>query len=138
MMVKSLFTTLLLILSLCAGLHSQSTTINGTAPAYKGKEIMVLSYLDHFTKTLNLEDICVVDSSGNFSLSVPSSDIKLVNLRCDYTNAHLYINPGSSYNVIFPALPAGVSKSINNTLLLVAAMEAAKLTEVVVLPTPPF
>ena len=35
------------------------------------------------------------------------------------------------------ALPCG-SKSINKTLRFVAANEAAKLTAVVVLPTPPF
>ncbi|MFT4659810.1 MAG: thiol-disulfide isomerase/thioredoxin [Patiriisocius sp.] len=115
MLIRNTITLYALLFTVLFGVKAEEVIIRGEAPDYAGKELVAFSYLDHFSKSLKIEGICIIDSLGNFELSFQNDKIQMINLRCDFVNAHIYVQPGTNYSVIFPPLHPGINKSVNNT-----------------------
>lgn len=80
----------------------QEITINGAAPAYKGKEVGVYTYDDLLTYRELKQGITTIDTAGKFTLKFNSNIIQRSFLKIENRKAHLYADPGGTYDVIFP------------------------------------
>jgi thiol-disulfide isomerase/thioredoxin len=82
---------------------AQNVTINGAAPAYKGKPVSIYTYDDLITYREVKQVTDTVDTAGKFELRMNANATQRVFLKIDNKKAHLYTSPGGAYDVEFPA-----------------------------------
>jgi peroxiredoxin len=107
---------LFLSVSLAAG---QNITIQGSAPACKGKEAGLYTYDDLLTYRELKQSSTTIDTAGNFTLKLNSDIIQRVFIKIENRKGHLYAAPGGAYNVIFPD-PDTIKYQNPNTVKLVS------------------
>jgi len=95
-------------------LQAEIVTIEGNASDHKSSNIFLLSYSDIYTNTFETISQDEIDDAGNFSLSIDCSQITFVNIRFNFLNIPLYVQPGKNYSLKVLPLTEGQSVSINN------------------------
>jgi len=78
------------------------TIIKGTAPSYRGDELVFKTYKDYITLDEKELFRVKVDSSGSFYARVPVEEILYVFIYLGIYKGHFYMEPGKEYNLIFP------------------------------------
>ncbi|MDA0714687.1 MAG: TlpA disulfide reductase family protein [Bacteroidetes bacterium] len=94
--------------------YAQWTTIEGDAPAYKGKEMLAFGYTDFISDRMEWLGRTTVDSSGHFLLKISCDEIRYIGLRTDHVTGFMYISPDASYTIEFPVPSDGVSITFND------------------------
>lgn len=92
-----------MLLFLAGTLFAQEVSIRGEAKAYAGKVISAFSYEDYISYPKNILETDTVGPDGKFKLHFDIRDIQRIYLRCDHMKAPLYVQPGKTYEVSFPA-----------------------------------
>jgi thiol-disulfide isomerase/thioredoxin len=95
----------LTLLYLCFPLFclSQNITISGSAPNYKNQEITLFTHADYISNTeIPVSEQTINDSSG-FNFRFSSDDVKRIVLRIGKQKANMYVEPGRTYRIFFPA-----------------------------------
>lgn len=83
---------------------AQPVIIKGTAPTYSGQEITAYSYKDLITYAPIQIGSCQVDDSSHFSIKLPNiKTSQYIYLNINNEKGAMYISPGNTYHVIFPA-----------------------------------
>lgn len=98
---RRIISLLIILLSLSLSSNSQ-VTIKGSAPSYKGQELVFYSYSDLITQTE--EDIarCMVDDAGNFSAEIKIDEITYIFAHLGIYKAYIFVEPKKSYNIVLP------------------------------------
>jgi hypothetical protein len=92
----------LLLFILSVQLFSQQVSIHGEAKAFAGKPIYAFAYDDCITFNKNILEQDTVSANGKFNLHFDTRDVQRIYLSCEHLKAPLYIQPGKSYEVVFP------------------------------------
>jgi hypothetical protein len=82
-----------------SALSQSVTTLNGFAPGFVGNNILVEEYDDYFSSTLKKIGETEVKKDSSFSLSFYSDTTKKIKLSIEDYSFHIYVEPGSSYNL---------------------------------------
>lgn len=83
---------------------AQPVVIKGLAPSYEGKEISTYSYKDLITYTPVKIGSSQVNDSGRFSITIDGiKTTEYLYLSIGNEEGSIYVSPGSTYHVIFPA-----------------------------------
>ena len=91
------------------------TVIRGEAPTYPSESVKVLRYQDLVTYKLVEVATVPIDAAGNFSFSVSIDEVEYYTLRIGKVNASMFAVPGTTYQVVFPALDAKQAATMANT-----------------------
>ncbi len=103
-MKHSLFLFLFFFIS--TPLYSGKVTIDGTAPAYKGKKARLVGVKDLYTKMDTILDSTRVGrDSGAFRLEVSCGRIRPAWVAIGNARSKIYLEPGTDYSVKFPDIP---------------------------------
>ncbi len=105
-------------------LQAEIVTIEGNAADHKSSNIFLLSYSDIYTNTFETISQDEIDDAGNFSLSIDCNQITFVNIRFNFLNIPLYVQPGKNYSLKVLPLAEGQSISINNKTKVPYTFEA--------------
>lgn len=83
--------------------QNEKVTIQGEAPAFKGKKVELITVKDHLTKMDSVLDSSRVDpESGDFELKAHCAKVLPARVRIASTRSKIYLDPGSDYKVEFP------------------------------------
>jgi thiol-disulfide isomerase/thioredoxin len=108
---------------------AQNITINGFAPAYKGKDITLFTYADYISNTEIPVSTQTVSDSGIFNFSFQSDNIKRVLLRSGKQKANMYVEANRNYKVYLPArdtvrfVNANIEQSVDLTFAVTDTTE---------------
>jgi len=81
---------------------SQNVVLNGNAPSYAGCEIAFNTYTDWITKGEEEIGRCLIDTNGDFRLSLNLEKITFVFSHLGIYKAFLYAEPDKTYEIILP------------------------------------
>jgi len=101
-MVLIRFFFVLFFISFSSIKSSSVVKLLGNAPSFKGFELVFNSYSDPFSSTEITIGRCKVDSSGNFSVTLPISDITYIFSHLGIYMGYMYLEPGKEYIISFP------------------------------------
>ena len=96
------FVSFLLLCFLTSGEAQGITRISGHAPDLRSHTVYLYGYHDFISESKFLLDSMTISSEGGFDLTFESDEVLYVQLVSDYISAHLYTQPGSSYDVELP------------------------------------
>ncbi|MEM7163389.1 MAG: TlpA disulfide reductase family protein [Bacteroidota bacterium] len=107
---------ILILLFVCSLGYAKSSTVRiaGLATEHKGSTIYALTFHDIYTQSLQKIAQATIDSTGKFVLDIPCNEIEYLQLRLNYLNAKMWIQPEQEYQITILPLPEGKSISINN------------------------
>jgi peroxiredoxin len=92
---------------------SEPVKITGTAPGAEGKRIEVLTYSDLISFQEITLATSLIDSTGNFSLSLDISQTIYVNLSIDFHRAELFLEPSKIYRIKVEPMDYNEMKEVN-------------------------
>lgn len=96
--MKRIFFLLLFLLSL--NLSSQSvTTLTGYAPGFINENLVLEEYEDYFSHTTRKVGETKIKSDSSFSISFYADTIKKIKFSFEEYSFHIYVEPGSDYNL---------------------------------------
>jgi peroxiredoxin len=78
-------------------------TIQGTAKAYKGKELLCTRYIDYLSYELEELGKAKVDADGNFSFSFQLNESSQIQLHCAGSQGMMYADPNANYSILVNA-----------------------------------
>ncbi|QKG79202.1 TlpA family protein disulfide reductase [Tenuifilum thalassicum] len=81
---------------------SQGATVFGTAPEYKGVEIIFYAYSDYITETEYEIGRCKVDKEGHFSAKLKVLETDFVFSHLGVYRIYFFAEPGKSYELVLP------------------------------------
>lgn len=93
------FFILLIALTVLSESFAQKTVIRGIAPGAELKRIEIIAPADLITYWEQTLAGSVVDSTGNFSLSLDLKETLQVTISIDFHKAELFLEPGKSYDL---------------------------------------
>jgi len=82
-----------------------STSISGKAKGYENKDVFVFYVGDELSERLVYHAETKVADDGSFSLSIPTTKIRRVQLRIGRISAYHFVRPKTNYTVVFPQYP---------------------------------
>lgn len=92
-----------LIVFLISSTQSQTSSIVGKAPDYKGQEVSLYSFSDLITYTAVKESFDTVDAAGNFELSTIVTTPECYQVRINNKVGKLYMLTLFKYGLTFPS-----------------------------------
>ena len=97
----------IILLTTCALLFShpllaQQVTIWGNEPDYAGRAIMFYALDNYFSESEVKMGECTVSANGDFSLTFPVNNVRLVFTRLGVFNVRLFVQPDFLYEVRLP------------------------------------
>lgn len=108
--------TLATVALLCAALScAQDAVIRLNAPDFKGQAALLYRYDDLFTQRLARVGSSLVNDSGRCELKAPVKGTDRLRIRIGDAHGDLYARPGSRYDILFAAPPAGTARTIGGT-----------------------
>ncbi len=119
-MKKYLFLLVGCLLAVCTA-QAETVVIKGKAPDYKGKKIALYVYGDYISlRLIKKAEAPLLGEKGEFSLETDISEITEAILKIDGVQSFLYLEPGNTYQVTFPAIPEkqAISLSQNQVPIL--------------------
>lgn len=81
---------------------AQNTEISGNAKSYAGDTLIFYSYRDYITFKKSDEIKAIVDSAGNFSVSITADKTKCYYVDLIVFRGQLFAEPGKKYIVVLP------------------------------------
>lgn len=76
--------------------------LSGNALSYAGQEISFNIYTDPFTETEIVIGKCIVAVNGDFTISLPVTEITYIFSHLGIFKGYMYVEPGRSYIISFP------------------------------------
>ncbi len=132
-----LYLSILLVFILTVGLYSQSMPVffNGKNTEYAGKELEFFYYTERIYDTRKSVSKVIVDNDGNFSISFPLENTQCVYCQTPLYKAFLFAEPGRSYNIELPPLPAGKNNETRNVFFVPPLWHMVPASEITVSKT---
>lgn len=99
------------MLAIAPLLSVAEVSIIGNAPDLGGKTMRVYGYTDFISNNTHLLGQSEVTEDGSFKINFETKSIKYVKMACDHIAAHIYVQPGTVYDLEFPLPPPEESRA---------------------------
>jgi len=100
------------LLALLLNARAAETTIQGNAFYYRGKTIELHQYLDLFTFKSAVLEKMEIQADGSFKFEIDPDKTGLYLVKIGRVNAHLFIEPGNQYTLVFDEPEGGESYNL--------------------------
>lgn len=124
-MSRSLFLIVFLCLSLPAELLASGTVVRGVVIGREGRELYMLSYLDHLSGRWIVEKQVTIGEDGSFSIQADIPHTELVTLVSGGWEADLYLRPKDEVEIELRVPQESVAVRFNTNRFHVLIKEAS-------------
>jgi hypothetical protein len=92
----------------------QNTVVKGRNASYAGQVLLLYTYSDFITNTLEIVTVDTVAADGSFQLSFQLGETKRVLIPIGIYKMTLFVEPGKTYDISFPDYkPKGYAELLN-------------------------